>query len=205
MMMKNILNTFVMVSTVLLMAACSNYSKPFERRVNLSFYSYKAADELISQSSDMVDYDTPIVVATLSNVNKLDTSSPLGRSFSDQMMTRFVEEGFENVSEIRLRRSLYLRESSKAASGEFLLSRDARAIAEARDAGAAVVGTYAVGGNEVLISARLIEVATGKVLSASDVRIPMNSHIEELLDDDADFRNDGRIFSSTSPSMTFAN
>ncbi|HCK33505.1 MAG TPA: hypothetical protein DHW10_08195, partial [Rhodospirillaceae bacterium] len=97
------------------------------------------------------------------------------------------------------------RESSKAASGEFLLSRDARAIAEARDAGAAVVGTYAVGGNEVLVSTRLIEVATGKVLSASDVRIPMNSHIEELLDDDADFRNDGRIFSSSQPSLTFSN
>ena len=171
---------------------------------DLKTYSRWLARSLVEQSGGVVGKDTPIVFASLSNTNNLNTSSPLGRIVSDQMMSYFVEKGFDNVSEIRLRRSLYMRESGKGASGEFLLSRDARAIAETREVGAAVTGTYAEGDKRVIVTARLIEIATGKVIAARDVAVPKSSNVRSLIKNDDDASGAANFFSNTEPVQSFS-
>ncbi|MAS87589.1 MAG: hypothetical protein CMH30_06395 [Micavibrio sp.] len=178
-------------------AACSHYSRPFEMNTDIKAINYRAADALIQSATAAVSSETPIVIATIADTNQLESSSPLGRTISEQVMTRLVQSGYNNVSEIRLRRSLYLRERSANVSGEFLLSRDARAIAEARQAGAAITGTYAAGKDQVLVSLRMIEVATGKILASQDYTIPMDSNVEKLLGDSTGASADNAIFSNT--------
>lgn len=177
------------------LGACS-YSDFGERDINVAVRTHNATSRLMAQTKTTVSKETPIVVATLSNINELETSSPLGRKVSDSVMTYLVKNGYSNVSEIRLRRSLYLRESGQAASGEFILSRDARAIAETREVGAAITGTYAIADNEVLISLRMIEIVSAKVLAAVDFRFPKDSDVEELLKGDSSTGSELNIFSS---------
>lgn len=194
--MKRLLSLFSFTLLVFAIAGCARYSSVVEVDFNLQKKNHRAAKFLIKGANERLALDTPIVVATVSNLNELETSSDLGRVISDHIMTYMVREGYNNVSEIRLRRSLYLREMDERASGEFLLSRDARAIAETRQAGAAVTGTYAVARNEVLVSLRLIEVVSGKVLSSYDYRIPIDSDIERLLADEERVDGAGSFFSS---------
>lgn len=193
--MKRLLSLLSFTFLIFAIAGCARYSSVVEVDFNLQKKNHKATKYLISGANNRLSKDTPIVVATLSNLNKLETSSDLGRSIADHVMTYLVRDGFTNVSEIRLRRSLYLREAGEAASGEFLLSRDARAIAETRQAGAAVTGTYAVARNEVLVSLRLLEVVSGTVLSSYDYRIPIDSDIERLLADEERSQGADQFFS----------
>lgn len=66
-------------------------------------------------------------------------------------------------------------------SGEFLLSRDVTAISGEHQASAVVTGTYAVGGKEVYVNLKMIDVATGRVITATDFSVPMDGNIDELL------------------------
>lgn len=181
--------------SVALLSGCAQTTKPWQPHVNLIVKNHNATDKLINGLGEDFDTSTPIVITTISDINKIETSSALGRTISEHIMSKMVEEGFENISEIRLRRSLFLRQKNKAASGEFLLSRDARAISGLREAGAVVTGTYAVSGGEVQVSTRVIDVATGKVLSAHDYMIPVNDNIEDMLNTDEGIGSNNSFFS----------
>tara|TARA_Y100001001_G_scaffold164363_1_gene196249 strand:- start:1044 stop:1652 length:609 start_codon:yes stop_codon:yes gene_type:complete len=178
-----------------LLTGCAQTTKPWQPQVNLIVKNHKAADKLIDGLGAGFDRSTPIVITTISDIDKLETSSALGRSISEQILSKMVEEGFENISEIRLRRALFLRQRDKAASGEFLLSRDARAISGLSEAGAVVTGTYAVSSGEVQVSVRIIDVASGKVLSAHDYMIPVNDNIQDMLNTDEGIGSNNTFFS----------
>lgn len=153
---------------------------------DLQDYSYDAADDLIGDARYRVTVNTPILVGTLNNVDKLERSSTFGRIVSEQISARFVQRGF-TVSELKMRNSVNIKQglTDPNESGEFLLSRDVRSISGEHKAAAIVTGTYAVAGHEIFVNLKMIDVATGKIMSGTDVNIPLDSNIRELVEDDA--------------------
>ncbi len=90
---------------------------------------------------------TPVMVATLVQVDRLSESSRLGRIFSEQIAGRMVQRGVR-VVELKLRDSVALQRDQ----GELLLSREVREVSQSHDAQAVVVGTYAASASALYIS-----------------------------------------------------
>jgi TolB-like protein len=174
------------------LGACSGYEPAFKGAKDdlatdrkISYYSHVASDRLIRQLRGSIADGTPILVGTVANINKLETSNPLGRAITEHISTRFVQRGF-TVSEMKLRQSVNIQNTMKGedASGEFLMSRDVRAVSGEHKAVAIVSGTYAVADTEVLVTARVVDVASGHVLASTDYTIPRNDDVNMLLGND---------------------
>ncbi len=180
----------------LMLGACDRYmSTPFDSTPSrgIQTASYQAADQLAGQSLNVVTRDTPIAVGTLSNINQIETSSALGRMIAEQVGARFVQLGY-NVSEIKLRNDISVLQmpDGGATAGEYVLSRDATQLASKTNAKAVVTGTYAVGGDNILVNLRMIDTNTSRILAAHDYAMPVNADTRKLIENE---QNSGNIFS----------
>lgn len=172
------------VTGVLLSACDPRFEATFNPPVNraLQDYSYDAADKLISKAQYSLAPSTPILIGTLNNVDKLERSSTFGRIIAEQISSRFSQRGFR-VAELKMRNSVNIKQGlgDPNESGEFLLSRDVMAISTEHQAGAVVTGTYAVAGKEVYVNLKMIDVATGRIMTGTDFSVPLDGNIDELL------------------------
>lgn len=143
--------------------------------------SYMAADALSKQSSQRLPQGTPILIGTLSDINKMETSTPLGRTIAEQIGARFVQRGY-TVSDVRFRNAINVKQTeNKKDAGEYFLSRDTAVLKGEQDVGAVVTGTYVVAKTEVLVNLRMIEATSSRVLAAYDYRLPMTSDVRALV------------------------
>ena len=117
-----------------------------------------------------------MLVSTLVNVDRLGESSRLGRLFTEQIASRFVQRGIP-VTEVRLREQLSLQPGQ----GELLLSRELREVGQNHDAQAVVVGTYAVSGAMVYVSLKLVSPQGNQVVAATDYALPVDDNIRGLI------------------------
>jgi TolB-like protein len=179
-------------AAVTAVAACSPYQPAFkgvgedmEAKRDVAYYTYVASDKLIRQLRGEISYDTPLLVGTVSNINKMETTNPLGRTITEHMSTRFVQRGF-TISEMKLRNSVNIQDTFKGApaAGEFLLSRDVRAVAGEHKAASIISGMYSVGDEVVLVTIKVIDVATGHIQASTDYKIPRDNDVDLLLGSD---------------------
>ena len=182
-----LLSTLALAATASLTACQTpDPNNPFAPKVVMGVedYTYDATDSLISGARGL-SANTPILVGTLSDVDKLERSSTFGRVISEQVSARLSQRGF-SVSELKMRNSVNIKEGlgDPNESGEFLFSRDISAIGGAHQAAVAVTGTYAVAGKEILVNLKMIDVSTGKLLSASDFNVPLDSNTRPLVKND---------------------
>ena len=119
--------------------------------------------------------NTPFVVASVSDVQNVESSSALGNIVADMIRTRVVQDGYL-VSEIRLRNAV----SFKNGEGEFLLSRNRRALMPPHDAAAIVTGTYAVSFEKVYVSLKLVSASDAHIIAGADFIVPLHG-LEGLL------------------------
>lgn len=131
--------------------------------------SYQSADRLARALVEQeFPKDTPIMAASFADIDDLTTSSTFGRIVSEQIASRLAQHGFR-VIEIKLRRaSVYIKEGE----GEFMLSRELKDLGGSREIRAALVGTYAVSGQFVFVSARIVRTEDSTVLAGCDYEIP---------------------------------
>jgi TolB-like protein len=141
--------------------------------VNIAQTSYVAAEQLVNQTD--LSADAPVLVASLANVNDVRNSSALGRIIAEQVSSRLAQLGYA-VSEVKLRSSMAINEN-----GEFMLSRDVRALGAAQNAQAVVAGTYAAGTKEVYVSLRLIRLSDSRVLGGVDYALPAGPNTQSLV------------------------
>lgn len=138
--------------------------------------NYKAADSLLNKIQPKLPKDSPLLVASFVNIDDLDDSSTFGRVVAEQFASRFKQRNYTTI-EMKLRTNVFIR----AGSGEFLLSRELAEIGTKHRAQAVVVGTYAVASKKVYLTARVINVSDGRVLSSYDYDIPITSDVFKML------------------------
>ncbi len=176
--MKRIKATLA-VAALLVLPACSNSPpKAVEPTAanNMIFASYAAADRLIQTSLGGLNRAKPVLVTSLVNINRLGSSSGLGRVIAEQISSRLVSSGY-SVVELKLRNSILIEEGK----GEFILSRDVREISRSRGAQAIIAGTYAVGADSVYVNVRLIRASDSNILSSFDYTLRMDDNILYLV------------------------
>lgn len=142
---------------------------------DIASVTHVAVDRLLA-GAPAVGRDVPLFVATFTDVQRIDTSTPFGHLIADQVRTRLAQQG-RTVSEVRLRNSIRLHPDQ----GELVLARTARDLVPARTISAIVAGTYAVGQTTVFVSARLIAASDGRILSAVDFSMPRYPDADHLL------------------------
>ncbi len=119
---------------------------------------------------------TPMLVATVVNVNDLRKTAPLGRTLSEQYASQLAAQGLL-VKELKLRGDIYVREET----GELMLSRELKDIAKLHSAGMVVVGTYSAAATATFVSLKLVKTDTGQIVSGFDYALPNNADVLKLL------------------------
>lgn len=136
--------------------------------------SHEAATALIQQSQQGLN--GPIIVASLANIDNLDGSSSFGRIVGQQLASAFANAGHK-VIEMLLRNNVYIKQGN----GEFLLSRNIRNLSAEHNVQTVVVGTYAVGAQNVYVTAKLISVPDSLVIASHDFALPLGPDTKNLL------------------------
>jgi TolB-like protein len=134
---------------------------------DLSTLAYRAVD-LILAAAPEVTGSTPIVVSSITDTQAINRGSAFGNILSDMIRTRLVQDG-HTASEIRLRNTV----SFHGDEGEFLLSRNRRALMRAPYAAAVVTGTYAASFDRVYVSIKLVSANDTHIISAADFVVPI--------------------------------
>jgi TolB-like protein len=133
------------------------------------------ADQL--DHNDVADVRARVtVVSSFSNLNNLSETSPFGRLVSEHLMHELQVRGW-TVTDLRLTRDFIINEA-----GEFSLSRDIKKLRETLPVGNVLTGTYTSTPNGVLLSARVIDVATGQVMATAQTRFLRDKFIASLID-----------------------
>ncbi len=120
--------------------------------------------------------DTPVLVATIVNVNDMRRAAPLGRTLSEQYATHMVNAGF-NVKEMKLRGDVFVKEET----GELLLSREIKEIAQSHHANYVLVGTYSVAANMTYVSLKFVRTEDSRIVRGYDYALPNDKDINKLL------------------------
>jgi TolB-like protein len=144
-------------------------------RGDLGSLTYRSVD-LILAGAPEVTSDTPLIVASVSDAQNVDASSPLGNIVSDLIKTRLVQDG-RSVSEMRLRAGVHL----DPGQGDFVLSRNRHALGHAPNAAAVLTGTYAVSYDRVYVSLKLVSSVDARIVSAADF-VVLRRDVNGLLD-----------------------
>lgn len=143
---------------------------------------YRATDRLIENMqprpgrAGILSLNDQVIVSTIVSVDDLSRSSTLGRTASQLVLSRLSQRGYQ------ARDVTFLRALDISASGERVLSRDARRLSESYSASAIVAGTYSVGGRTIWINLRLLSAEDGSLISSSDVSVPLNADTWPLVD-----------------------
>ena len=166
----------------LLLAGCS--SNPAKDEGNYSTISsnqfieanYKAADSLLHQVSSKLFADKPVIMATIVNSDALEQTTNLGRLGSEKLSTRLSQGGL-NMLEMKLRNSVYLKRNT----GELMLTREIGEVAQAHNAQAIVVGSYAETSDMVFINVKVIQPNTNYVLAGQDYVLAKEAIVRSML------------------------
>ena len=116
------------------------------------------------------------VITSFVNLNNLAETSPFGLLVGEHLMHELQMRGWP-ITDLRLTRDLIINET-----GEFSLSRDMKRLREKLPAVNVVTGTYTATNDGLLLSVRVIELATGHVVSTAQTRFVHNRFIASLVD-----------------------
>lgn len=159
--------------------APSSYKEPsYEQAAQDRFLDANraAVDQLLDGLHRDTYINTPILVATIVNVNDLRRSAPLGRTLSEQYASQIVSRGF-NVKELKLRGDVFVQEGT----GELLLSREIKDIAKSHSATIVLVGTYSVAANLTYVNLKFVRTEDGRIIRAHDYVLPNDRNVTRLL------------------------
>lgn len=135
-------------------------------RTDVGDLTYRAIDRLLAGAPEIAPGMT-LAVSSMSDVERLNKSSQFGNIVADLARGRLVQQGI-SVAELRLRSAMLLEDGQ----GEMMLSRDPRSMVPPQGVAAIVTGTYAVGGNKIYVSLKLISRGDARIISAVDYAVP---------------------------------
>jgi TolB-like protein len=142
---------------------------------DMGHLTYRAVDKMLDTAVGLPP-GTPLIVASLTDAQQLEQSSLFGNIVADMIRSRLAQRGMR-VSEVRLRSAMRLAPGQ----GELMLSRETRALLSSPNVAGIVTGTYAVGGERVWVSLKLVSGLDAQVLGASDFALTRQGDVESLL------------------------
>lgn len=160
----------------LTLSGCISSSKPEPTqsvKYDMTSVNYKAAEKLLADAK--LPLGAAVIMATVVNIDDIESSSTLGRLISEQISSRFVQAEM-NVIEMKFRENVYIKQNT----GELMLTREIGKIAKTHSANAVVVGTYAMANSAVYVNLKIINPSTNVVIAATDYILPMNRDIEDM-------------------------
>lgn len=170
--------TCVMAAMVLTTAGCASNTttaRTSDLEVDLIAEVQEAAEALMDNATGLHG-DAPLLVATFADIDNLQQSSTLGRILSEQFTSSLASNKVP-VIEVKMRESLFVKEQT----GELILSRKLHSLVQSHDAQAVLLGTYALGGNNVYLTVRLVRTEDNIILAAHDFSLPLNRDIKAML------------------------
>lgn len=123
---------------------------------------------MILAGAPQITSETPLIVGSISDAHHVEDTSALGNIVADMIRTRIVQDG-HTATEFRLRNAIGFNKDE----GEFLLSRNRRALMPPPNAAAIVTGTYAASSEKVYVSIKLISAADAHILAGADFVMPL--------------------------------
>tara|TARA_R110002167_G_scaffold144413_3_gene334602 strand:- start:15800 stop:16330 length:531 start_codon:yes stop_codon:yes gene_type:complete len=175
--MKFHMRVCALVLGVVAIAGCA--SKEYDTGIDLIISTNRAAaNNLIRMAGNQISPSTNIIVASFADINDLGQSSTFGRVASQQLTSQLTAAGY-SVVEMLLRNSVYISE----AQGAFLLSREVNDISAQHNAHLVLAGTYAVGENNVFVTAKLIRTSDSVIVASHDYALPYTRDMRSLLRD----------------------
>ena len=169
---------FMSLLSIALLASCQvKFTKKIEeiKDANIITVSHRAAANMIKQSEDRLDIGQ-LIVTSFANIDDLKNSSTFGRIIAQQVGSGFSSRGHP-VIELLLRDTVYIG----IKEGEFLLSRALKDLTVEHDAQAVIVGTSAVGANNVYVTTKLIRASDSVVIAAEDFALPLGPDVKKLV------------------------
>lgn len=118
----------------------------------------------------------PTVITSFVDLNNLSETSALGRLMGEHFMHQLQIRGW-NVTDMRMTRDLIINEE-----GEFSLSRELKRLRGSMAAANVVTGTYTPTVDGILVSVRVLDLATGQVVSTAQTRFLRDRFVSSLVD-----------------------
>lgn len=171
-----------LLASFVLVTGCANQKKPktvtYADAAASPFIpaNYDAADSLLRQLQHKITPNNTLIIATLANIDALESSSTLGRLVSEQISARFTQNSYHMV-ELKFRNNVYMAQGQ----GELMLTREIHELANAHSAQAVVVGTYAQSRDFVYINLKVIQPNTNTVLAVHDYALPLDDNNRHML------------------------
>ena len=137
--------------------------------------AYDTVDQLIEQHPNLQDTDR-ILVATAVDVNDVRDTSMFGRVITECIQARLTQLDRDVIHATVREDHLLVRNE-----GQFLLSRDVANLAADYNARTALVTTYAVLENSVILSLKLVSTVESSTLAAQDVVLRRTESVSEML------------------------
>lgn len=166
-----------LLAATLTLPGCARYyygTQAGDTHTELVDTNHAAIDRLLQDAP--IDPTRAVLVATLVSVDRLDESSRLGRTLSEQLAGGLVQRGVQ-VIEPRLRDNLAI----SIVQGELLLSRELHDLSRTHNAQAVLVGTYSATVRAVYVSIKLVHPVGNVVVAAVDYVLPMDENVRGLL------------------------
>lgn len=176
--MKTLITSLVIGLAVLTAGCSSNQSngKSADQKVDLIASLAEARKPLFDRLIEPLEKDKAIIAASFANIDNLSSSSTFGRMASEIITAGLTDRGYK-VIEVKMRDNLFIKQRA----GEFMLSRKLQNISQAHDAQAVLLGTYAIGGENLYVNTRLVRTTDNVVIGSHDFVLPINNDIKYLL------------------------
>ena len=146
------------------------------------------AAELITNLEDQDPFSGDLaggmIVTTFVETNKLTRTSSFGRYLSEQLINEFQRRSYPVVE---IRKSTEISVQTKR--GEFGLARNANELQTDISADTMLTGTYLIGPNEILVTARILNNKSAIVIASSTIIFPKNKLTSGMLADTASVRS----------------
>ncbi len=166
------------VALALILPGCTSHISYMEAKTSPFIQAnYQATDAMVASVSKehALPADATMLVATLVELDRLNESSSLGRSISEQVQARLTQRGY-SVIEAKLRGQMVMNK----AQGELMLSRELQDLRKTHSAEAVVVGTYSLARNYVYVNLKMIG-PENVALGAHNYALPLDRNIRALL------------------------
>jgi len=173
---NNKLVLMVLVAFSFIMVGCTTNRYQEPKDVDLIPVSQKAAQDLLTQSKNVLPKGSLVVVSSFVNVNDLNATSAFGRISSSQIASAIFKAGY------RIRgMELSTEDFIQTNSGFHKLSAEAKTALKEQGAAALVVGVFAPGRKTAYVNVRMVDLNAQEVIASTDFLVPMGADAKVLL------------------------